>query len=712
MILKLKNLISICSLMILISTSAFSVSVPIYDLHQGKYIGKNLKIVKSDSDLTIQEAIKRTDYIDSTTDIPRFGYISGDFWAKLEIVNSSNTSEIVLFEVHGPIEKMDMYIVSDAKILNKQHAGMMYTPSEESFDSNHIYPVFKAVIPPGISTVYFNPDAIAPHFPIIAHSLLSFDNSSKKQYFYINLYVGVFAFLLILLTIFLVMTKGKWPFLLLFSFVGYFALAGFVNGIFRYIYSNLITSSSIFLNLYLTLYKYWTFSLGLYMVSLSLYALSRHKDRLEKQVKYLKIFTLSCVFGQFLLAPVSLIDIRISMNSFACLFILTIFQTIIWAIKDFRDNISRKEKAFEIFGLATYAIFSSLQLFFFLGLTQNKFFASWGTNIGFFILICCLIIALMIQLNHDLFTAKENYRTSLNELKENFIELKKRDEIIKVFVDPVINTELSLYRNPIEFKPRIVDYTVMFFDMRGFTAKMENLNEDELINFSGTLNNYVQTMIDIIVGDGGHVQKIIGDAIMCNFNDTNKCMAACQKIRTTLSMMNKERVSNNLYPIKFGTGLSAGKVINTNLGSKNIKLDRTILGNVVNQSAKIESLTKLYEVDVLLDQSIFDKISNKNFIRWVGREKVGGKSEFTDLYEYYGHNADEVIKLKNSSLLVLENIKQGYQKDNVDPVLLQQIHEAIHLSPKHSYHNEKIKDQSLIHIRNNLMEYLQNRKVI
>ncbi|MDD1419910.1 hypothetical protein MEO40_12365 [Dolichospermum sp. ST_sed1] len=684
--------------------------VDILELQKGQSIGKYLEITKSKDLLSIEQVILKNDFVKSDRDIPRFGYVYDDYWAKLKVKNSTSISQKVYFEIDGPLEYFEIFVIRDTHIYDQSLAGMYMEPAKEKFNSGNIYPVLLLDIPVGESTVYFHPKAVAPFFPIIAHSEKTFNNSAKLNQFYITLYIGIYLFLFTLLIVFFTAIKGRLLTLLILSFIGYIGMSGFVNGIFRFIYSN-FAEKKMFLQTYLFIYQNWPVSLSLYIFSISLFAVVKHADRFKQQKWYLKSFTVLCLVGQFLLGPFSLFDKRLALNAFAGLMIFTICQAIVWTYKNIKQDKTLVSNYLEIVGWSVHISLSSMQFSYFLGLTNDNFFASWGANIGFFVLLALQAFALLVKLNHDLILARNNYKTSLGELKENFHEMKKRDEIIKVFVDPVINTELSLHRNPIEFKPRIVNYTVMFFDMRGFTTKMEKLQDEELIEFSIVLNSYVQAMIDIIVANGGLVQKIIGDAIMCNFSDPNKAMLACGAIRNKLSEMTKERVSKNLQPIRFGTGLSTGKVINTNLGSKNIKLDRTILGNVVNQAAKIESLTKSYAVDVLLDQSIYSLLSKKENLRWVGLEKVGGKKEYTNLYEYFGHHSEEVIRCKLNSAEALQEIYQRLNSGDYSPKNLEIIDNLIRNNPQHNYYEGKIMDISLMHIRENIELITNNERV-
>ena len=96
--------------------------------------------------------------------VPRFGYTHDDIWAKITIENPG--FEVVrYFEFSAPIEKVWGYLVKNDQVDQKVLAGMLVEIEKESFISKNSHPVLKLNIPSGVSTLYFQEDAVAPHFP-------------------------------------------------------------------------------------------------------------------------------------------------------------------------------------------------------------------------------------------------------------------------------------------------------------------------------------------------------------------------------------------------------------------------------------------------------------------------------------------------------------------------------------------------------------------
>ena len=67
--------------------------VDVISLKNGNFLGQKLQILKSHKKLTIKEAVQSNGFLQATQEVPRFGYIKDDIWAKLEIENKSPLNE-------------------------------------------------------------------------------------------------------------------------------------------------------------------------------------------------------------------------------------------------------------------------------------------------------------------------------------------------------------------------------------------------------------------------------------------------------------------------------------------------------------------------------------------------------------------------------------------------------------------------------------------
>ena len=225
-----------------------------------------------------------------------------------------------------------------------------------------------------------------------------------------------------------------------------------------------------------------------------------------------------------------------------------------------------------------------------------------------------------------------------------FLEREQR-EIRVVFSKYVSGAVLEeLLRNPAAVKLGGVetDVTVFFSDIRGFTSFSERLTPSEL---TALLNRYLTRMTDIILADGGVVDKYIGDAIMAFWGAPLKDAAHPHRaIRSSLAMLNAldvfnaERNDPNMPKVNIGIGLNTGRVIVGNMGSEQ-RFDYTIMGDTVNLGSRIEGQTKTYGVRLLASEMTIRAFQQTGVvdpmihIREIDKVTVKGKKEPVALFE-------------------------------------------------------------------------------
>jgi class 3 adenylate cyclase len=176
--------------------------------------------------------------------------------------------------------------------------------------------------------------------------------------------------------------------------------------------------------------------------------------------------------------------------------------------------------------------------------------------------------------------------------------------------------------------------TVLFSDIRDYTAMSENQQPEEVVAF---LNAYLDVMVNIIVEEGGTVDKFIGDAIMAVFgvplakdDDATRAVRAAVRMLRTLEQLNADRAAGGLAPLKIGIGLHTGPVVAGNIGSSK-KMEYTIIGDAVNTASRIEQLTKTLGEPLLISAETHLAAGNVS-ARQLNPVMVKGKSEPLHLF--------------------------------------------------------------------------------
>ena len=232
------------------------------------------------------------------------------------------------------------------------------------------------------------------------------------------------------------------------------------------------------------------------------------------------------------------------------------------------------------------------------------------------------------------------------EMAKSYEELKKREELIRIYVRPSLVDEIHSGKDPSTFQPVIRNLAIMFCDIRDFTHLTEVLNPYEKQTF---LNQYFSMMTHPIVKNGGEVDKIMGDCVMGIFPDGASAVQASIDMRLELQGFNQKMYDMGQPMIKNGIGIAKGDVMQGNFGSFE-KLDRTVIGEAVNIASRLESKTKMYNLEVVVTEDVIRDLSpDATHYRWIDMVQVKGSSRHLKLYEIYGHQPTEVRQFKDDT---------------------------------------------------------------
>ena len=136
---------------------------------------------------------------------------------------------------------------------------------------------------------------------------------------------------------------------------------------------------------------------------------------------------------------------------------------------------------------------------------------------------------------------------------------------------------------------RTVMATMLFSDVKGFTALSERLHPQEIVGF---LNVYMTAMCKIVEEENGVVDKFIGDAIMAVFTLEGTPNHAAAAVRAGIRMqqrLHEIRLSDpSIRNLQMRVGINTGEVVAGNIGSET-RMDYTVIGDNVNVASRIES---------------------------------------------------------------------------------------------------------------------------
>lgn len=178
--------------------------------------------------------------------------------------------------------------------------------------------------------------------------------------------------------------------------------------------------------------------------------------------------------------------------------------------------------------------------------------------------------------------------------------------------------------------------TVLFADIRGFTAMSEKMSAEEV---SVILNEYFTEIEPIISKYNGVINKFIGDAVLAIFGepiqDKNHAVNAVKCANEMLEKvveLQKKWLTEGKPKIEIGVGINTGEAFVGNIGSE-IRLEYTVIGDTVNLASRIESYNKVYKTSFLISSTTYEKVRDIADVIKISEVTIRGKAKKLDIYE-------------------------------------------------------------------------------
>ncbi len=187
------------------------------------------------------------------------------------------------------------------------------------------------------------------------------------------------------------------------------------------------------------------------------------------------------------------------------------------------------------------------------------------------------------------------------------------------------------------------ELTIMFSDLAGFTSLSEGLDPEAL---TALLNDYLTGMTDIILEEGGTLDKYEGDAILAFWNApldqpdhaARACRAAvrCQRWLREHNPEFRERCGRELA---MRIGIHTGEVVVGNMGSRQ-RFDYTVLGDAANLASRLEGANKAFRTGTMISGTTRRLAADAILCRSLGAVRVIGRREPVEVFELAGLAGD------------------------------------------------------------------------
>jgi adenylate cyclase len=173
-----------------------------------------------------------------------------------------------------------------------------------------------------------------------------------------------------------------------------------------------------------------------------------------------------------------------------------------------------------------------------------------------------------------------------------------------------------------------MEVTVLFSDIRGFTALSETMPPQEMATL---LTDYFTEMVDCVFRNEGTLDKFIGDAVMAQWgapigtpDDADKAMKAAIEMMDELGKLNAKWMSEGRPPLQIGIGINHGDAFAGNIGSEK-RLEYTVIGDTVNTASRLCSAAGPGEI--LISEEMVNVLKNKPKMKEMPPMELKNKSQ-------------------------------------------------------------------------------------
>ncbi len=218
-----------------------------------------------------------------------------------------------------------------------------------------------------------------------------------------------------------------------------------------------------------------------------------------------------------------------------------------------------------------------------------------------------------------------------------FAESRSKRELAQLFgtyVPPELVDEMVKDPDRYTMQAESRELTVMFCDMRGFTQLSESLSPEQL---QALLNQLFSQLTRVIRQHRGTIDKFMGDCVMAfwgapihSANHAEQAVRAALDMTEALIHINQEFRRKSWPEIGIGIGLNTGPMFVGDMGS-DIRRSYTVIGDAVNLGSRLEALSRVYGVDIVVGESVRRLAPG---FQWqeLDRVVVKGKEEAVTIY--------------------------------------------------------------------------------
>jgi len=232
----------------------------------------------------------------------------------------------------------------------------------------------------------------------------------------------------------------------------------------------------------------------------------------------------------------------------------------------------------------------------------------------------------------DLDLTMEKTITHVNQVRET-VKAIQENNILKMYVDENVLNFMTHkeFENNLAAN-EVLEATVMFVDICGFTAITENVPANTVVKI---INSLFDKIVKEILAQQGHVDKFMGDAVMAVFRGKyhlDRAIDAALAVREQLKSVEEIVAGDKIFRPEVSIGINSGEMVSGNIGSASLRrLDYTVIGDTVNLAQRLQAAAKAGQV--IISEDVYEKAKESFKCVKIGEVSLKNKAKPVVIYE-------------------------------------------------------------------------------
>jgi len=226
----------------------------------------------------------------------------------------------------------------------------------------------------------------------------------------------------------------------------------------------------------------------------------------------------------------------------------------------------------------------------------------------------------------------ENQRLTI----QSEIQREKIRNTFSSYVSRSVAEEILKDPDKVDLGGTLHDVTVLFTEVINFQELQETLDPSELV---AMLNEYFSLSIDAVFEFDGTLDKFIGDNVMAFWGAPlpmpdceQRALHCATRIQKNMEQLNLSWKQRGKESFNICVGINSGKAIAGNIGSIR-RMEYTVIGDTVNVTARIKTLSKTKNIPILVSESTYTKVKDQFRFGDKLQAAVKGKSDIITVYQ-------------------------------------------------------------------------------